>query len=253
MKSLISRGSRFIRRTLGNHVLPEPYDYVQSYTEQNLHKYVGKPKEGIQLIVIVGGYLGHEISRLIHQYKKTEVIVFEPSTRYFERLRNRFHDTSNISIHQFAVGSETGDKIFYETSLKGAGSLLRLNEFASKSYGATQEESFMVRSITLDEHARLFKWDSREVDILWIDVQGAESQVIAGATTTLKRTRSVFIEVSRWMPTYQEGALMEDIEKALYAQSFRVELLGLDVRNGTGNALFVSPESFRSRWNCVEK
>jgi hypothetical protein len=84
-------------------------------------------------------------------------------------------------------------------------------------------------------------------------VQGAESQVIAGATTTLKRTRSVFIEVSRWMPTYQEGALMEDIEKALYAQSFRVELLGLDVRNGTGNALFVSPESFRSRWNCVEK
>ena len=74
---------------------------------------------------------------------------------------------------------------------------------------------------------------------MWIDVQGAELQVLKGATRSLPRINSVFIEVSIKESLYEKGAMMSDINKFLDEHKLTLVGLGTDYRNLTGNAFFL--------------
>ena len=124
--------------------------------------------------------------------------------------------------------------MFYETNLKGSGSLLEVGSLAQESYGTEAAESFEVDVTTLDT-----EFPDRQVDCLWIDVQGAEGMVLAGASDFMKRTKSVFIEVSVYPDLYEDAITYDELVKVLNAADLKICLLGLSKENATGNAFFV--------------
>lgn len=211
-----------------------PYDYVQSLCEFEIHKYLNVDRKEIGSWCIVGGYLGKEIPVIRRSYPCSSITVFECSHRYFDRLRNKYSSFLNVDIVKKAVSSISGKSIFFETSLKGSGSLLELGELAKKSYGAKKAESFEVETITLDDY---FKGND-SLDILQIDVQGAEIQVLQGAVQLLKRTKSILIEVSINPNLYNNSVTFAEIFNFLSIHDFELIQLGTDF-NFTGNALFV--------------
>lgn len=212
-----------------------PYDYVQTINEQSIHLYLNLRKEEIKKWVIVGGYLGNEVTTILRNYPKCEVVVFECSERYIKALRKKFARNSRVTVINKAVSDVEGTLSFYETNLKGSGSLLEVGELAEKSYKMKSAEKFSVESTTLDS---LFT--DVDIDVLQIDVQGAELKVLKGAQRVLENTKSVFSEVSIYNELYKGSVNMKDLKDELSRKGFELALLGTDV-NLTGNALFIKP------------
>jgi hypothetical protein len=104
--------------------------------------------------------------------------------------------------------------------------------------GARIAETFTVETVTLDGFEPL---EGKPIDLLWCDVQGAELEILRGATETLTRCKAVFLEVATTMRTYEGQCLMSDLEEALDPAGFRLAGIGLclETGNGTGNALWV--------------
>jgi hypothetical protein len=127
---------------------------------------------------------------------------------------------------------------FYELDMPGNGSLLQPDiERWATSVGWRDKSmtSFEVEVSTLDREAAKLP----VIDLLWMDVQGAEGEVLAGAGETLKRTKAVFIEVALTQSPYKGALLFPEIEARLKAEGFMCVALGVGAWNGGGNSFFV--------------
>ncbi len=226
--------SRLLLRGSAYDMIP-PYDYVQNVVERYLADYLGLDRKAVRELIIVGGYKGDEIPTLLRSYPKCAVTVYEPSSRYKTLISDRFGSNPRVKIRHVAVSDTQGSANFYETNKRGSGSILKVGSLAKDSYGMEQAEQFTVDTITLDSEISA----ARSIDCVWIDVQGAELFVLRGARESLKRIKSIFVEVSRLSELYEGGAIMDDIEALLALHGFKLALLGLDRGNLTGNAFFV--------------
>jgi FkbM family methyltransferase len=211
-----------------------PYEYVFEITTERVHDYIGIPKSTVRNWCIVGGYLGLEVPKLLNNYENVSVDVFECSNRYLPALKKKFDRNGRVKIIESAVAAERGELVFHETSLTGSGSILRLGELHKELYSSEPAESFTVEVTTLDTY-----YDGEAtIDVLQIDVQGAELLVLQGATSVLSRTKAVFIEVSTRPDLYSGSTTTDVVTAFLSERGFSLQLLGNDT-NGTGNALFV--------------
>lgn len=243
-----TRNLRFIRAMLRRSQKPNanvdiaPYDFMQRLAESKMHYYLACGQEEIGSIIIVGGYLGEEILPMMAVYPNARFLVFEASRRYFETLRTKFSSMNRVTCVNMAVTDTCGKQAFYETSLTGSGSLLKLSAPAIGDYGAQQAESFEVDTTTLDAYLDSSDEERSVVDLLWCDVQGAELRVLKGATKTLERCRAVFLEISLWERMYEGACLISELQEILRPAGFVLCGLGTDPLNGTGNALYINPQ-----------
>lgn len=209
-----------------------PWDYVQSQTNLNAHEWLGKDDDDIKLWVLVGGHYGDEIDKILGRYRNCVVEVYEPSARYYAGLAKKFSKNKRVQIRRQAISSERGTARFYETSLEGSGSLLPLGKH-KLLFGSEQAETFDVETSTLD-----FLYKNQTIDILQIDVQGAEHLVLLGAGEVLARTGAVLIEVAMEEGLYEGSSSWVDLSSTLQKLRFVPVLVGVDT-NLTGNALFL--------------
>jgi len=240
---------RALRRRLGTGYfehpelqLPPPWDMVQLLVERQLDHYLHVAETSISEIAIVGAHDGAEISRLIGQYPNVHINAFEPSQAAFSKLQSRFGSNRSVSLFNIAVSDRIGEALFYELPLEGNGSLLkplesRWREINKQPVSSTS--SSIVSTSTLDTLLA----DIPKLDLLWIDVQGAELSVLSGGVNVLNRTTAIFLEVSIPDSPYSQGCKFDNLDQHLQSKNFRCISLGLDPWNYTGNAFFVrSPE-----------
>ena len=239
LSSAVRQSARFLARKVGIPYDIRPYEYAQLNAQSELHSYLGVSRQDIRQIIVVGAHMGYEVGPMLRAYPNVEFKLFEASPRYISRLRRRFADSHRVLVYECAVADHDGQMTFQETNLEGSGSLLAVGELAATSYGMKAAESFMVKSRSLDSHAREYSFFDKRIDCLWVDVQGAELGVLEGASGLLQRVQSVFIEVSVFTPLYEGGAVLEQVHRALLPHRMKLVSLGIDSRNGTGNALFV--------------
>ncbi len=210
-----------------------PFNYVQSITIDNICDYLKINKNSLFKWCIIGVYRGDEIPKILKKYKNLKIDAFECSPKYIKNLYSRFKKNERIKIINKAVTSFVGETTFYETNLNGNGSLLPLGKLSQTFYKSKQTEKFLVQTTTLDAY-----YKNKEIDILWIDVQGAEKFVLDGANETLEKVKAIFIEVSINSGYYKNSVDMKTINKILIDHSFILVLLGTDT-NLTGNALYI--------------
>jgi FkbM family methyltransferase len=212
-----------------------PCDYVYEITTEKVHEYIGVPLDGIKSWCIVGGYLGSEVPQILRKYPNVRVDIFECSPRYLPELTKKFETEPRVKVIGRAVSKDPGEATFYETSLVGTGSLLKVGALGAELFGLENAESYQVEVCSIDSH---YLGQSSSIDLLQIDVQGAEMQVLEGAKKMLSRTRAVFLEVSIKPDLYSNSTTWAELSAFFSSQGFNPQLLGNDT-NGTGNALFV--------------
>lgn len=237
--------TRALRRRLGRNYsshpemeLPPPYDSVQLDVERHLHDYLHVSPNAISQIVIVGAHEADEVDRLHRSYPQAGYLCFEPNPGTYARLIRKFQSLKQVTLRKLALSEKSGKAQFYELDMPGNGSLLEPdieNWSNSTQWKEKKVAAFDVDISTLDLEAAGLP----VVDLLWMDVQGAEGQVLAGAAETLKRTKAVFIEVALTESPYKGAALYPQISARLQADNFVCVGLGIDAWNGTGNAFFV--------------
>ena len=245
VRPLHSPFTKAVRKRLGQNYfhhpemeLPPAYEAVQLEAERRLHHYLHTSADAVKQIVIVGAHEGHEIPRMRYSYPRARFLCFEPSPRWYDELARNFRDVDYVETRALALSEKPGMATFYELPLAGNGSLLEpdMERWAEFNRVAAQEStSFPVTVSTLDEETRVLE----QIDLLWMDVQGAEGNVLKGASETLLRTQSIFLEVALCNPVYQGTMLFREVDEILNGFGFSCVLLGTDGSNYSGNALWV--------------
>jgi 2-O-methyltransferase len=237
--------TRVLRKRLGREYfshpemkLPPAYEAVQLEVERQLHHYLHVPAEKIEQVVIVGANDGSEINRLKHSYPKSRFLCFEPSPQWFDALSRNFRTVDFVEARKLALSNSSGMATFHELPMAGNGSLLP-PDLAKWSIFNQQEDNkvtaFQVQLSTLDVEAKSLE----RIDLLWIDVQGAEGQVLRGSFNTLHRVEAVFLEVALTDSPYQGALCFSQLDDLLKSFGFLCVGLGTDASNFSGNAFWI--------------
>jgi len=220
---LLSRSNYFLRRKFESPVLtPSRFrldtpdalvSYWSMFIERELHSpYWVEPlkRATAPLVLDVGANVGL-FSHLIHTINPTaQIIAFEPLPALFEKLKTLPEKTGmKLEPRNFAVGRVRGEAVM--ESPHGYDGISRIS-----TSGAAAGGGFKVKVTTLDDEVA-----GRDVFLLKMDVEDYESEVIAGASNVLARTRYVLTEA-------RSDAFRDAITAALGPQWERRKLTGTD-------------------------
>jgi FkbM family methyltransferase len=187
--------------------------------------------------LIIGAHHGYEVPDILATGTVTQLVLFEPSPQALQILTERMHPHRD---HVMLVGSAVSDAIgvgrLYLTSLGGNDSILPPSAYGAAAWGIREVDSIEVDFITVDSFCS--ENDVRP-DFLWIDVQGAEIQVLKGASESLSLATFCLVEVALRESGYEGGAMFDELETFLETHGFTCVQLATDSRTWTGNALFV--------------
>lgn len=205
-------------------------------------------------VVHVGAHLGEEAKRYRHMAAR-RVVWFEAEPGIHARLVDNLERlkargagplarltgapaTEHIT-RQALLGDEDGRATsFHLTDNDGASnSVFQLAPEAAVSFPALAAtgETLTLSMRRLDTELEALGVAPAMVDVLVLDVQGAELLVLKGATETLKAARYLEVEVSTH-PVYAGGVLLPELEAWLSGRGFRRRTTP---RRSHANAIFV--------------
>lgn len=203
----------------------------------DLQTTVIKPKT----LVEIGAFDARFSSRARQQVPEAEVVAFEANPynymHFVDTVKAQGVDYRHLAISDkagaisFQIQNQRGGE--QAPKVKGSDSLLKRIED-----GVTYE-SVTVDTSTLDAQFPEAKYSSNDFS-LWIDVEGATELIFRGATKTLARTHSIFIEVET-LPYWANQWLLFNVMEFLYPLGFR--LIAQDFENAHQfNVVFIREE-----------
>ena len=196
-------------------------EYSKLFSREKLIQKLVKNKTPV--LFDIGAHHGETVRYLKELFEKSTIYSFEPDPESFQILSSKA--VSGVHYYNLALSDVDGSSIFYRNKVSHTNSLLKVNLnsedsikiAASKAKGDEQYMSefnieSQVDTITLDSFAK-FNF-IKNVDLLKIDVQGAESKVISGGGEILRKTAIVVIEIS-FFDYYEQQTSFLDVELIL--------------------------------------
>lgn len=192
------------------------------------------------VVLEIGAHKGEDSELFGLMFPEGKIFGFEASPELYCEGVRRVSGLANVSLFPLAVGSSFDFRMFHASSgaSTGSGSLLAptLHLDQHPEIFFTEEDKFCVPVVPLDTVIQ--KLELSKIDLLWMDVQGAEGEVIAGAMQTLNRVSWIYVEVAK-IPVYEAQVPYELLRRQLYEHGFipEKEFFPSDW-HGEGNVLF---------------
>jgi len=189
-------------------------------TELKLLRGLGRPG---MLVVDIGANIGFHTLALAQQVgPQGHVWAFEPDPGNFAALQQNIHANraANVSAVNSAAGSTSGQSYLY---------LSQAHHGDHRTYGSdAQRNAIPIQTVALDQ----FFPTGQRIDLIKMDIQGAEGQALAGMQTLLKNNPGVIMLMEFWpMGLRQAGSSPEQILIDLQALGFTIEWI--DQKSGT--------------------
>lgn len=147
------------------------------------------------VVIEIGAHDGSETAAILAAKPDCTIICYEPDSRPLARLVERFSNEPRVSIRPWAISSYNGVSAWHASH----GKVGHMEDW-DYSGSIRQPTHHLERSpeITFDKDIvqcrRLDDCIAGKVDFAWIDVQGAQRDVIAGGRRVLNNTPLVYIE-----------------------------------------------------------
>lgn len=191
------------------------------------------------VIVEAGAFDGVDTLRFAQRWPAGVVHAFEPVAELMVRVREKTKDCPNVRLHELAlVGDPSVDRTTLHVAASGepnaSSSILAPGDHLSVFPDVDLAGSVTVPATTLDAWAE--SQAVTAVDLLWLDLQGAELMVLGQGEHILRSTRVVHLEVSR-RPLYEGSATWDAVRSFMQEHGFRQVLARVPFV--MGNALFV--------------
>jgi|688.fasta_scaffold295990_2 FkbM family methyltransferase len=167
-----------------------------------------------ELFIDIGANAGFYSIAVRATSKKCKVLAFEcnPDVRGFFLRNIELNSSSDIEVRSEALAESAGEADFYVPPFTGSGggSLQNLHPDEGKA------KKFQVSLIDLDSLGL------KNVDLMKIDVEGAELGVIKGCLNSLEASKpTIFIELLRkWMAPF--GSNPSDVSKVMVAMGYKI-------------------------------
>jgi len=203
-------------------------------------------------IVEVGAHYGEDSMRFLETFPKAKIYCFEPDPRNVRAFR-AYIDNPQIQLFEVALAAQNGTASFFQSyqnpatrevpskydwidvelyekeqlSNSGSSSL-------KKGYKFNLEGSITVRTQRFDD----WKDENKvgEVDFAWIDVQGAEKDVLDGMGDTIRQIKLIWIEYGE---TDYEDAMSRDEVVAYFNERHFAVVEKFSTKGLKGDLLFL--------------
>lgn len=174
-------------------------------------------------IVEIGANDGEDTERFLRHFPKARVVCFEPDPRATAKWRYRIG--RRAEFYHMALSDEIGTEEFFQSGGEPpnckredwrdwdkSGSLCRPTGHLDYSPWCKFDHTITVVTSTLDY--MLPRDKAPVIDMIWMDVQGAEAKVLRGAQGTLPRVRWLYTECHA-RPLYDGQPTLEEIAALL--------------------------------------
>lgn len=191
------------------------------------------------VVVEAGAFDGFDTERFAREWPGGHVHAFEPVPSLFSGVQKRVGALANVSLYREAlVGDPTASDVELHVGSGSAGnassSILAPTEHLDIFPDVDLSGSVVVPATTLDV------WANRErverVDLLWLDLQGAELMVLGQGQKMLGRVHIAHLEVTT-RPLYEGAATWPDVRAFMLSHGFREAIARVPLL--TGNVLYV--------------
>jgi FkbM family methyltransferase len=241
MRSLRQRISLAIKELVFRHyTMP----FSRSGLEPSIVRFL-KPDSPIYLVDI-GASTG-EFTATVDEYCGVRrALLVEPQPKRVVDLKKRF-EGSRFDVHGCALADKDGSIEMEILNWDYSSSILPVKPSAggsNKIIDLRVREKVRVDVRTLDGILKTVAW-SEPIDLLKIDVQGAELLVLNGASDCIKHTRLIWLEVS-FRELYEGAAVFSEIYQFMDAHGFRMLALAEGFR-GEGQELLQGDALFAAR------
>jgi FkbM family methyltransferase len=162
------------------------------------------------VLVDVGAHNG-AFTDLVFNYCGIEKgLLIEPLDKSFIFISEKYSDKAHFVLLKKVIGDRNGTEVkFFVNSFEETSSLLKIRNIKElEGVDIDQKEEVILKMKTLDSVCEENGFD--EIDLIKIDVQGAEHLVLDGATNVLKKAKMVWIENS-FKPLYEASSVFGNI------------------------------------------
>jgi FkbM family methyltransferase len=210
------------------------------------------------VIFDVGAHVGETAMRYRALFPGALIHSFEPFPPSYEKLAAAFRADARVVPHNVAVAEATGTAKLRVNRASVTNSLLESDRRGDDYWGANlldTEGEVTVATLALDDFCREQRID--HVDVLKIDVQGAEYAVLAGARGLLERHAVDLIYLEMIMaPSYVGQRKYHYYMTSLDALGYELfDLFNLGRRDGRliqSDGIFVASE-FLARYETERR
>jgi FkbM family methyltransferase len=201
--------------------------------------------ENVLTIFEFGSRYGEDTVEFAKKFPNATIYAFECNPSTFDKCKELTSQYKNIILSKTALSNITGKVKFYpidpdktvttwSDGNQGASSLLTASEkYPIESYVQNEIE---VDCIRMDEFMK--KNSIQNIDVIWMDVQGAELMVLQGTGEKIVDTKIIHLEVE-FFEIYRNQPLMKDILSFFKKNNF-IFLGYTDFSEFSGDAIFLN-------------
>jgi len=127
------------------------------------------------------------------------IVLVEANPKYAEDLRREYELQDGVFVAENAISDEAGEVVFNIATSDQSSSLLKLGVHAKLYPGITYAQQIKVQAITLDQCLANLLPDRAQrarINLLTMDIQGAELMALRGAVSTLSHIDAIQLEVN---------------------------------------------------------
>ena len=195
---------------------------VLSYTFDFVKKIENKiDLEKVNHVLDIGSRDACQSLELSDWFPNSKIHCFEPVPETASWCEKNIQHRENILFYKKAIGSIDGEVTFHKVvnGNIGASSLYRVNNEHHHARTWAQEE-IAVQCIRGDSF--LQENDISQIDLIWMDVQGAEIEVLDSFGDNLKNIKAIHSEVGLGK-IYEKSTLKNELISFMEGKGFVVE------------------------------
>ncbi|MEM4306326.1 MAG: FkbM family methyltransferase [Candidatus Caldarchaeum sp.] len=175
----------------------EPYEPQVSRVVRNIFKQNGR------VFVDVGAYFGYYVQMVDKLTTDARIVAVEPDPQNFQELLTRLPKTDVVRAFRMALWKSDDEEVEFNL---GAGNLsisgsLTPTEWHRRN-GFLSGKTIKVKTIRLDTLVKMLGLDV--VDLVKIDIEGAEYPVLTDPTLDLSAVKNLIVEI-HYSPLSEES------------------------------------------------
>jgi FkbM family methyltransferase len=190
------------------------------------------------IIIEAGAFDGRDSTIFAKRWPLATIYAFEPLASLHDRFHENTKGLANVHLQKTALVGDNRSTVEMHTfesqgNAHGSSSTLQPTKHLELAPDIKFETTVTVPATTLDTWFDLYR--PKRVDMMWLDLQGAELKVLKCAESVLAVTQAIHIEVNR-VPLYENSATYKDVRSFLEAHGFKERTKRIPV--ASGNAIF---------------
>ena len=195
-------------------------------------------------IIEAGAANGEDTARSAAFWPGCRIFAFEPVPQLFEQLLAAVAPHPNVRAVPMGLFNRCGEaRMHLSNNGFGSSSILKPTGHLAFHPHVAFDEEITITVTTLDDFAA--EQGITAVDLLWLDMQGAELTALKAGERILADACAIHIEVSL-RPTYESAPLYPEVRAWLGSRGFSVAKEALPYPD-MGNVLFVNQRNLARR------